>query len=136
MDTNNDNDIIEAEFTEENLPSTKGDNLPSTEVKITEVDIEFEYARRNIIKILETSDAVLESTAELVLDTEHPRMIEVYSGLIRNLTDINKSIFEIREKKMKIKGELAETKEVTEQTVNNNSVFIGSSEEVLEMMKA
>ena len=122
-------DIIEADFTEE------GQNLPSTEVRDTQVDMEFEYARGNIIKIIETSKEVLENTAELAIDSDHPRVIEAYSGLIKNLADINKSLFEIREKKMKIKGELQDTEEVPTKTVTNNAIFVGSTEELLQSMK-
>lgn len=126
---NKETDIIEAEFTEE------GKNLPSTKVNNTQVDMEFDYARANIINILQTSNQVLESTAELVLETEHPRMVEVYSGLIKNLADINKSLFDIREKKMKIKGELLDTEEAPTKTINNNAIFVGSTEELLQSMK-
>lgn len=128
---NKNTDIIDVEFTEE------GKNLPSTEVVRTQVDIEFDYARRNIVHILETSNKVLENTAELVIETDHPKMVEVYSGLIKNLVDANKSLFDIREKKMKIKGELQDQDEVTETTNNitNNAIFVGSTEELLQSIK-
>ena len=123
-------DIVDAEFTEE------GENLPSTMVRNTQVDIEFEYARANIINILHTSDAVLQNTAELALETDQPRMIEVYSTLIKSLADINTALFDIREKKMKIKGEFADTEEVPiGTTINNNAIFVGSTEELLQKLK-
>jgi hypothetical protein len=125
--TNLDNDIIEAEYKEE--------YLPSTDVKYTQVDAEFEYARGNIIRILETSNEVLINTAELALESDHPRMVEVYSGLIKNIADINKSLFDIREKKMKIKGELQDVEEnAPGDTINNNAIFVGSTEELLQVM--
>lgn len=127
------NDIIEAEWTED------GKNLPSTEVRdFTEVDAEFEYARNNLVKIIETSDEVLSNTAELVLESEHPRMVEVYSGLIKSLADVNKNILELREKKMKIKGELINTDPESgkvPRVVNNNAIFVGSTEELLQAIK-
>lgn len=124
------NDIIEVEFTEE------GKNLPSTEVKNAQVDIEFEYARGNIIRIIETSNEVLENTAELALESDHPRMVEVYSGLIKNLADINKTLFDIREQKMKIKGELLDTDEISDgKQITNNAIFVGSTEDLLQVMK-
>lgn len=128
---NENKDIIDAEFTvqgEENLPAIIKNN--------TIVDMEFEYARANIINILQTSNKVLESTADLVMETEHPQMVQVYSGLIKTLIDVNKSLFELREKKMLIKGELADVEEVpTGTTINNNAIFIGSTEELLKRMK-
>ena len=128
------NDIIEAEFTED------GNNLPSIEVREAKdvmVDIEFEYARGNIIRILETSNDVLVNTAELAIESDHPKMVEVYSGLIKTLADINKTLFDIREKKMKIKGEFIDNDQIPAGTTNitNNAIFIGSTEELLQTLK-
>jgi len=125
---NKDKDIIEAEFTEE------GKNLPAV---ISEVDMEFRYARRNLVHIIETSHEVLENTAELVIESDHPRMVEVYSGLIKSLADINKTLFDIREKKMKIKGEFVDVEEVPvgSTSITNNTIFVGSTEELIQTMK-
>ena len=103
----------------------------------TQVDIEFEYARRNIVEILETSNQVLKNTAEMVEETEHPRMVEAYANLISNLVEINKSLFEIRERKMKIKGELIDTDDIDagNTIINNNAVFVGSTEELIQTME-
>lgn len=133
------NEIIEAEFA---VVKVDVDNLPSIEVKedgkFSQVDAEFEYARANIVNILETSNEVLESTAELVKESEHPRMVEVYSGLVKNLADINKTLFEIREKKMKIKGEMVDNTRNTPNKVtqvNNNTIFVGSTEDLIKAIK-
>lgn len=135
-----DNEIIDADY---EIEIVNPENLPSTEVtedgQMTQVDAEFEYARANIIKIIEKSNDVLESTTELVKETEHPRMIEVYSGLIKSLVDCNKSIFEIREKKMKLKGEMADKTPngpgKVSQTINNNTIFVGSTDELINSIK-
>jgi len=136
----NDTDIIEAEYT---VQTVNPKNLPSTEVlksgKISPVDAEFEYARSNIINILQTSNSVLKNTALLVTESEHPRMVEVYSSLIKNLADINKSLLGLREKKMKMKGELIDegttTNKQTNHVTNNNTIFVGSTEELMQSMK-
>ena len=47
-------DIIEAEFTE------NPENLPSIEVRDNQIDIEFEYARGNIIKIIEYKSVIIQ----------------------------------------------------------------------------
>jgi hypothetical protein len=135
-----DTDIIEVDFTE-TLVGSDQSNLPSTsvrEVKIDpsvmdDIDVEFYYARNNLINILESSKDVLESAAELAVETGHPRMVEVYSGLVKNLADVNKSLFDIREKKMKMQGDMEPDDSPT--VVNNNSIFVGSTDDLLEMMK-
>jgi hypothetical protein len=87
--------IIDADIIDvfDNKPPS---NLPSTEVRTIEVDqstlddidLEFYYARTNLINLLETSRDVLETTAELAVESGHPRMVEVYSGLVKNLADV------------------------------------------------
>lgn len=105
-------------------------------VKVNAVDIEFEYARSNILKIIETSKTVLDTTAELAIESEHPRVIEVYANLAKNLSDINMNLFEIRKKKMELKGEIVTPDEVPAQNVtNHNAIFVGSTEDLLESLK-
>lgn len=146
MSTNNgkcttgETDIIEAEFT---VQEVNPENLPSTEVKegkLTQVDAEFEYARANIINIMQTSNKVLNDTAEMVSAIEHPSMVNAYSNLIKTLAEINTSLFDIRERKMKIKGELSDNAPITpskisQTNVTNNTIFVGSTNELIEAMK-
>ncbi len=130
MSTIDDMDVIDVEFVEEGgvLPEKVSSNLP--DIERDQVDIEFDYTRKNIINIIEKSNKVLDNTAHLALESDHPRMVEVYSGLIKALSDVNKSLFEIREKKMKIKGEMVD-KEPGIQKVVNNAIFVGSTEELI-----
>ena len=116
-----------------NLPSTEVQKIEVDQSVLDDIDLEFYYARNNLIKILETSREVLDSTAELAIESGHPRMVEVYSGLIKNLADVNKSLFEIREKKMQMQGDMEV--EHDKQVVNNNAIFVGSTDDLLEMMK-
>jgi hypothetical protein len=122
-------DIIEAEIIKEShLPPAIYDENK------TIVDVEFEYARNNLVRMIEVSNAVMENTAELAIESDHPHMIDAYSRLIKNLSDINKSLFDIREKKMKFKGELDDKEEQTVQettNITNNIAFVGSSDELL-----
>lgn len=121
-------DVVDVECVDETID----DNLPEVNTH-SQVDAEFEYARNNIINIIQKSNQILDVTANLVVETEHPRIIGVYSELIKNLVEINKSIFDIREKKMKLKGEFIDVDEGT--TINNNAIFVGSTEELLKSME-
>lgn len=125
---NDEIEIIEAELVEQ------GQNLP--EVRNAS-DLEFEYARANIVEIIETSKKVLKNTAMLAIESDHPRMIEVYTALIKGLSDINKDLFDIRERKMRIKGELepVTVNQINNNTYNNTTAFVGSTEELLTSLK-
>jgi len=139
---NYDEDFSVPENIEENEITVKpeeDDELIIYENNKEELSIEQEYdlARENILHILRTSKAVLENTAELALDTDHPRMVEVYSGLIKNLADINKDLIDLQEKKMKLKKEYITQSEIDDDSnlVNNNAIFVGSTEELFQLLK-
>jgi len=119
-------DVIEAEV--QDLPAPVNEEVAAMSQK----DLEFEYARQNIIGMIETSREVVETTAELAVEMEHPRMIEVYSGLIKNLADINKSLIEMRKEREAVTPDEEET---VNANITNNNIFVGSTEELLKMMR-
>jgi hypothetical protein len=96
------------------------------------IDTEFEYARNNIVLVIEQAKVVAENSAQLALDTDSPRAVEVYSGLIKNLVDINKDLLTMRETRNNLLGKKAESKGTTN---IKNAVFVGSTQELYEMMK-
>ena len=61
--------------------------------------------------------------------SEQPRAFEVVSGLIKNLTDANKDLLELKNKQKTLKGEKATSKNVT------NALFVGSTAELQKMLK-
>ena len=115
------NDIVKADNTK---------NVPNKSTDI--IEAEYNYTRNNLVEIIESSREVLERTSELVLESEHPRMVEVYSQLIKNLAEVNKSIMEVRERKMKMTGELDEDSSDT--PLVNNAIFVGSTGDLLKMV--
>ncbi len=129
-----DNDIIDAEFTDnpENLPASVGDE--SHEIDLTPIETDFSYARNNIINVIETSMVVLESTGQLAKDSDNPRMIEVYTQLLKTVSELNKDLFDVREKKMKVTGEIAPKSSGGPRVVNNTAIFVGSTDELLKKM--
>lgn len=110
------------------------ESLPAPlDIKNTQEDAEYEYARKNIIEIIENSKKVVKSTTDLAVKTDDDRIIRVYSDLIKNVVEVNKSLFDIREKRMKLKGEINNVEEAVPHIVNN-AVFIGSSEDLLQKL--
>jgi len=139
-------DIIDAEFTEFEVQVVDTETLlPSTELAEgggdPTIDLEFEYARANLVNIIEKSNNVLDATAVLAVESEHPSVVNAYTMLIKNLADINKSLLSLRETKMKLKGEIQDervpSKSSAAQSTNvtNNTIFVGSTEELLKAMK-
>lgn len=109
-------DIAEPEIQAEYIPN-EGQN-------------DFEFARQNIRNILEKGSVALDKMLEVADLSQHPRSYEVVSTLIKSLSDTNKDLLELAEKKNRI--EKAKTQTET-QTINNN-LYI-STTELLKMIK-
>lgn len=95
-----------------------------------EAQTDFDFARQNIRNILEKGNIALDRMLEVADLSQHPRSYEVVSTLIKSLSDTNKDLLELAEKKNRI--EKAKTQTET-QTINNN-LYI-STTELLKMIK-
>ena len=94
------------------------------------IDDDFEYARGNLISIIEKGQEALNGILDVAGMSQHPRSYEVVSGLMKTLTDANKDLLELSKKKQDIKGE----KGFNPETVNNN-LFVGSTADLQKMLK-
>lgn len=97
---------------------------PSSTVKT-----DFDYARGNMISILEKGNEALNDMLEFAQRSQHPRGFEVVAGLIKTLADTNKDLLELSKRKKDIEADQGPT------TVNNN-LFVGSSADLLKMLKS
>jgi len=96
------------------------------------IDTEFEYARHNIVSLIEQAKVVAENSAQLAVDSDSARAVEVYTGLMKNLVDINKDLLTLRETRNNLLGKKSESKGTTN---IQNAVFVGSTQDLYEMMK-
>lgn len=94
------------------------------------IDNDFEYARGNLITIIEKGQEALDGILDVAGMSQHPRSYEVVSGLVKTLTDANKDLLELSKKRQDIKGD----KGFAPETVNNN-LFVGSTADLQKMLK-
>jgi hypothetical protein len=131
------NNVIDAEFIEnpENLPATVSVDLQ--EIDVTPIETDFAYARNNIINVIETSMKVLESVGQLAKDSDNPSCVDAYIQMVHTLSELNKDLFNVREKKMKLTGEIEDKPSPGSggpRKVVNNAIFVGSTDELLKQM--
>jgi hypothetical protein len=105
---------------------------PSVEAEFIagEAQTDFDFARENIRNILEKGNIALDRMLEVADLSQHPRSYEVVSTLIKSLSDTNKDLLELAEKKNRIEKVKTQTES---QTINNN-LYI-STTELLKMIK-
>lgn len=103
---------------------------PEDEFIINNSNIEddIEYARKNIREIIDNSLQLLPHSIRMAKESESPRSVEVVSGLIKSLSDLNKDLISLKQKENKIEDA---------KTINNtqSNVFIGSTEEMFSKLK-
>ena len=110
---------------EENLPSIIEMN-PSAEV-----DADIQEARQTYKDLISQGKAGLDVAFELMQASEHPRAIEVFAGLINNLSSINSKLVDLQ----KVKHELANVNpEVTNNTQNITNNYIGSPADLQKLL--
>jgi len=97
------------------------------------IDYDYEKSRNNLHDLLIQGQDALNYALEVAKSSEHPRAFEVVGGLIKNISDVNDKLLELHEKMQKLEGKVAKKEEV--KTVTNNSIFLGSTNELSQLLK-
>lgn len=95
------------------------------------VDRDYDYARTNFYNIIETGTEALEQMLDVAKASEHPRAYEVVSTIMKTLVDANKDLVSMSTKKQ----ESEEVKNPTDNGVQNNNLFVGSTAELQQLLK-
>lgn len=122
-----DKDIIASSLGIEPLPAPPNPVImPKKEIN------DYEYARQNMYDIIEKGSSALEDIVDIAKQSESPRAFEVVTNLIKTLADANKDLMELAKKNKELVKE--DPTNEGPKTVNNN-LFVGSSAELLKMIK-
>jgi hypothetical protein len=101
------------------------------EEKRTSSDIikDYEYSRATLTSLVGKGQEAIDNLLELAQETDSPRAYEVVGQLIKTVTDSAEKLMDIQ-KKLK---DLEQEKQTT--NVTNNALFVGTTTEVLNMLK-
>ena len=100
---------------------------PTTE---SQVHDDFEYARGNLIAVIEKGQEALSGIVDVAGMSQHPRAYEVVATLVKTVADANKDLLELQKRKKELTG--IDPQGPT--TVNNN-LFVGSTAELQKLIK-
>lgn len=88
-------------------PAEESHTLPVKEVVIEgnkdSEDADFDYARGNYYEIIEQGKAAIQTSMHIAAETQNPRAIEVLSGLLKNMADVNKQLVQMSKDKQDVK---------------------------------
>ena len=99
-----------------------------------EKETDFRYARENMYNIIERGRDAMEELLEIAKAEESPRAFEVFGQLLKNMTDTQEKLMELHQKKQKLEND-GERQEVTKAQNVTNALFVGSTAELLKLVK-
>ena len=119
-------------YTEVEVLNTSVD-LPAT-IDGKEKDTDFRYARENMYHIIERGRDAMDELLEIAKAEESPRAFEVFGQLLKNMTDTQEKLMELHRKKQIIEND-GERQEVTKAQNVTNALFVGSTADLLKLVK-
>ena len=94
-------------------------------------DNDFEYTRDTLYDLINKGREGVEEMIEVARQSEHPRAYEVVGQMLKTTADLVGDLTKLQGEMNKIDGEKGGPSKV----VNNNSVFVGDTNALLEMLK-
>lgn len=94
-----------------------------------DVDVDFEYARGNLLAAIEKGQEALSGILEVAGQSQHPRAFEVAATLVKVVADANKDLLELQKRKRELTGQTSGP------TTVNNNLFVGSTAELQQLIK-
>ncbi len=128
-------DLVEQISTEPSeMVNTTEETLPTVINDDGQKDTDFQYARENMYHIIERGRDAMDELLEIAKAEESPRAFEVFGQLLKNMTDSQEKLMELHQKKQKIEND-GERQEVTKAQNVTNALFVGSTAELLKLVK-
>ncbi len=107
--------------------------VPKSKDQSKDIQTDYEYARSNLYQVIEKGSYALDSLLELAKASEHPRAFEVVGQLTKALVDANKDLLAIQKQVKELKKEEQQVDDPKQ--VTNNNLFVGSTADLLKMIK-
>ena len=120
-------------FDVEPIKEEKTESLPVViDDSANQVDADANFARNNMRELINNGNKALTDLASVAHQSESPRAYEVLATMMKNLAEMNKDLLELQ----KQKRELAPQSESTKGVNIDKAVFVGSTTELLKMIKS
>ena len=107
-----------------------GNNKKAPDVEMTETDLtsDYDFSRDQYHTLVTKGNDALDELLAVAKESESARAYEVAAMLIRNLSDTTKELLQLQKTKKEIEKETKDPRTV------NNSLFIGSTKELQDLL--
>ncbi len=95
---------------------------------------DFEYARGNLMSVIEDSREAIQTLAQIADSSQHPRAFEVLAKLVDTTVNANKALLDLQSKIRELDAIDSPVNEKA-QHVHNNNLFVGSTAELQKLLK-
>ena len=124
-----DNDMIE---TKQEILKKDEDLTNVVELRNDDIEKDYDLRRKTLHNLVGTGQDALAHMMLVAKESDHPRAFEVVGQLMKTTSDMVSDLTKLQIEMNKIESEKAGG---PSKVVNNNSVFVGSTNELLEMLK-
>ena len=120
-----------------------GEDPPKNNVQVLDAPVtnnndnennDFQYARENLYHIIERGRDAMDELLEIAKSEESPRAFEVFGQLLKNMTDSQEKLMELHQRKQKLEND-GDRQEVTRAQNVTNALFVGSTADLLKLVK-
>jgi DNA-binding PadR family transcriptional regulator len=93
---------------------------------------DYQYRRKQLYNLTQKGSEALEHILHVAKESDHPRAYEVVAQLLKANSDLVKELTSLQNEMNKIENDKDGG---PSKVVNNNAVFVGNTNELLEMLK-
>jgi hypothetical protein len=97
----------------------------------TQADADFEFARENMMDVINKGQEALYDLIDVARQSQHPRAYEVLATMMNTMVGASKDLLDLQAKKKKL---LEDDPSASPQQVTNN-LFVGSTAELQKYLK-
>ena len=101
---------------------------PDVEVNTKDLTNEYEFSQEQYHTLIDKGNDALDELLAVAKESENPRAFEVVTQLLSGLTNTTKELLQLQKTKKEIE------KDVKDPSTVNNSLFIGSTAELQELL--
>lgn len=120
-------------ITKESLPALTKEFRDTTQ---SNLERDYDFAVGNLREMIVKGMKAVDGAVALARESESPRMFEAASTFLKTLSDLNKDLVGLSEEQVKKQPKANAEQASASGTVTNNSIFIGSSEDLASIVQA
>jgi len=110
------------------IPKESKEQSPSVGINTFDLTSDYNYSREQYHNLIDKGNEALEELMSVAKESESPRAFEVTAQLLRTISDTTKELLQLQKIKKEVEKETKDPRTV------NNSLFIGSTKELQDLL--